>query len=156
MVMILCRKIGQFSRATINGVLRLPHPYDLGSFKGVFPSDVTVTSTTKPYDFMDLGSFMFISDKAKKILESFCTNVEFFPVVLKYRKKTVPGWHYLHFLEEVDCLDHEKTVRAGPDVSQPEMIKYMALRQHTCENKTIFRIGDSTAIAVSDELASAI
>jgi hypothetical protein len=55
----------------------------------------------------------------------------------------------------VDCLDPEKTVRAGPQDAQPELIRHMVLKESVCAGIALFRIADCSQIGASDELAQA-
>jgi hypothetical protein len=123
---------------------------------GTFPDDVKVVSRTEPRDFMEVGSFIFVSSKAKRILEDHFTPAEFFPIALVYKSQKYTGWYYLHLLKELDCLDPERTRRAGREPPLPEMIKHMALIDTACEGVAMFRIAETPDIGISDELASAL
>jgi hypothetical protein len=153
MVMILCWDPKKPTDASFDGLAAMPHPYALESFARDFPVNVRVVSRTKPRDFMDIGSHIIVSENARQVLEARGATVELFPITLTYRGKDCDGWFYLHLLKEVDCLDPKKTIRAGPQDAQPELIKQMALRESACEGIPVFRIANSSKIGVSDELA---
>src|SRR6266852_4982859 len=122
-VMILCWG-KNLTRASVDDMGKMPlHPYEVGSLRGSFREDVRVISSTKPRDFMDVGSFIFVSKKVKTILEKHGAAAELYPVSLICKGNDHHDSFYLHLLEEVDCLDPEKTVRAGPEYAQPELIK---------------------------------
>jgi hypothetical protein len=153
--MILCEDRKKRTDASVD-VDKLPYPYTVESLHATFLGDVRVVARTKPWDFMEVGSFLFVSDKVKAILEGHNATVEFFPVTLAYKGKDLCSWFYLHLLKEVDCLDPEKTIFAGREPPLPEMVKHMVLRESACEGIPISRIGDTPDIGVSDELARAI
>ncbi len=144
------------TRASVQDMNEMPHPYTVTSLCGTFPRDVRVLSRRKPQDFMEVGSFIFVSSKVKTILEAHKAAVELFPVSVTYRGETFGGWFYLHLLQEVDCLNPEKTIRAGPQDPQPRLIKHMVLRESACAGIPLFRIADSAMIGVSDGLALAL
>ena len=105
---------------------------------------------------MTVGSFIFVSSKAKTILEAHEAHVEYYPVTLQYRGEELHEWCYLHLRTELDCLDWEKTILAGREYPLPEMVKHMVLRESVCNGHAIFRIAGTADIGVSDDLAQAI
>jgi hypothetical protein len=157
--MVFCWDREKLTHAWIKDFLRMPNmpnAFELRSFRGIFPDDIRVVSHTKPVDFMEVGSHIFVSAKVKTILNDYHAAVEFFPVTLAFRRQDSRDWYYLHLLQEVDCLDTEKTMRAGPQDAQPELIRYMVLKESACAGIPLFRIADSSKIGVSDGLAQAL
>jgi hypothetical protein len=153
MAMVLCWDSKDITMAEFDKILPFSH-FDPASVKGLFPKKLTVRSRKKPRDFMEVGGYLFVSNKVKALLEHFNAEVEAYPVTVVFRKKEIDGWHYLHLLAEADCLDHEKTTRAGRESSMPEMVKHMVLKDSACEGAPFFWIATTTQIGVSDELAA--
>lgn len=147
-------RMKHLTRADVDMDKMPPNPYSTAPLGGSFPKDVCVKSRTKPRDFMEVGSYVFVSSKTRTILEQAQAAVEMFPVKVVYRSKPLTGWYYLHLLQELDCLDEARTVRAGPDYPFPEMIKTMAMKEGRYD-APLFRIANSPQMAVADDVAQA-
>jgi hypothetical protein len=151
--MILCWDGKRLTHARIEHLSQMPDPYDASSVPSCFPNDVRLLSRTKPTDFMQAGSFIFVSEQVKAHLKACRADVAFFPVPLVYKRDTLAGWYYLHLLKWVDCLDPIKAILAGSG-SFPESVKRMVLIDSACAGVPMFRIWKTPQIGVSDELAA--
>ena len=154
MVVVLCWN--EFTDARADMTKMPQNPYDTAPLRDTLSGDVKLVLHTKSLDFMKVGAYVFVSAKAKAILEAHNVGAEFCPVTLTHKKRDHSGWFYLHMLVELDCIDAVNTIRAGSECAMPEMVKYLVLKESVCGETPLFHIGDSCQLGVSDELAFAI
>jgi hypothetical protein len=103
----------QFTDATVVNLSSL-QPFKLtmcDRFGSDFPGlELTIESKGVPNDYIKSGPLFIASERLKGVFEKFDVKMEVFPVVMRQNNYLVDGqYYYLHFLEEVDCIDKSKS-----------------------------------------------
>jgi len=109
----------------------------------------------EPLDFFIQGSMSIVSRKLKEIVDRYQAKVEFFPILVSFRDRSLADFFFMNYLECLDCLDKEKTVRdvGGPF---PDDIKRIALDESRIGNCPLFMIAKTIFKGASDRLAEDI
>lgn len=135
------------------------------SLSAIFPeTTIAIRSESPPTDYFEVGSMIVVSQRLKRLFESFQAKVELFNLNIQSDREDFAGVEYYccNILDCVDCIDYKRsklTFHTKPGFTDRiDGIQELAIDEAIAASHVIFRIakGAEYIVCVNELLADSL